>query len=281
MDRNSLSAPVSPSNSRTTITAPNSSERTPLLRSKTTDSNTVEWASTLKRKSALFSDVISGRTHSGWDLNDGDIEEEPILNSHNHNSNNNNKNFKNLKAGYDGEFREELQGENGNGVRQWYENYTSIDFLHDSIKHSIRTKKLRGRMNEGIRGLLANLIDGLQGWILVTLVGLFTALVAYFIISSEMLLFDLKEGYCSENFRLAKRFCCKATQVVPSLNGDLSPFMQGWTMTSSLESSCESWRTWGEVWNDHRASGSGGEGDDWFIDYAAFIAIAVSKLGLQ
>ncbi len=35
-----------------------------------------------------------------------------------------------------------------------------------------------------------------------------TALIAGCIVKSEAVLFDLKDGYCSRDWRLAKRFCC-------------------------------------------------------------------------
>lgn len=39
---------------------------------------------------------------------------------------------------------------------------------------------------------------------------------------------------------------------------------------------CEEWRTWGQVWNGSEARGPGGFGDAWRVDYAAFVAVAVS-----
>lgn len=90
--------------------------------------------------------------------------------------------------------------------RVWYDSYTTIDWIHDSIKESSRLRKIR-RLR-GIRGFITNGWDRIQGWLIVTLSGVITALIAGAIVESEAVLFDLKDGYCSHNWRLAKRFCC-------------------------------------------------------------------------
>lgn len=96
------------------------------------------------------------------------------------------------KGGYDAEFKTELAGQSGNGMRVWYSTYTSVDWLHELVKESIRRKKLN--RIRGLRGKLKRFWDKSQGWVLVTLIGIFTALMAGLIVSLEMWLFDLKEG---------------------------------------------------------------------------------------
>lgn len=72
----------------------------------------------LKRRSALISDVISGRSHSArdegwtWPVGDG-IEEERSEGAAEEGGG------RRKRTGYDGEFRKELEGDGGNGVRQW------------------------------------------------------------------------------------------------------------------------------------------------------------------
>lgn len=183
--------------------------------------------------------------------------------------------------------------------------------IHDSIKHSLRMRRLRTRKRtEGIRGWIANLWDGSQGWLLVTIVGasplssgrrlpgadsndtgFLAACIAYLIISGEMLLFDYKEGYCVNNPRLPKRFCCRVREPVHtssspffnlanlSAQGAVSgtSFLRGWSASAANEGRsepCKDWRTWGEVWSGSPASG-GAEEDSWLVNYLAFIAIAV------
>lgn len=96
------------------------------------------------------------------------------------------------QAGYDAEFREELAGQAGVGMRVWYDTFTSIDWLHDAVKEDWRRKRLQGK--KGIRGKAALAWDRSQGWVIVTLIGLITALAAGAIVNMEMWLFDLKEG---------------------------------------------------------------------------------------
>lgn len=42
---------------------------------------------------------------------------------------------------------------------------------------------------------------------IVTIIGLLTALVAFSVVRGEALLFDLKEGYCADNWTRSKGFC--------------------------------------------------------------------------
>lgn len=83
-----------------------------------------------------------------------------------------------------------------------------------------------------------------------------------------MLLFDLKEGYCTRNARLAKRFCCKA--VGPALGGGGKEFM---VMSQLMNHECKEWRSWGEVWG--KWMGGAGEGEKGAVNYLAYILIAV------
>ncbi|KAN0061253.1 hypothetical protein ACQY0O_006099 [Thecaphora frezii] len=100
---------------------------------------------------------------------------------------------------------------NANGIRVWYESYTTIDWIHDAIKESSRLRRLR-RLR-GLRGALLNAWDRLQGWLIVTIAGIVTALIAGCIVKSEAVLFDLKDGYCQRDWTLAKRFCCPYAQA--------------------------------------------------------------------
>ncbi|GAA5834523.1 hypothetical protein JCM9279_004343 [Rhodotorula babjevae] len=151
--------------------------------------------------------------------------------------------------GYDAEFRKELEGDGGNGVRSWYDNYGSIDWVHDSIKNSIRMRRLRLRKRtDGLRGQLANAVDGSLGWILVSVIGFCTACIAFAITRTEMWLFDLKEGYCAPSWRSAKRFCCADTAV-----GAFAPL----ALVAGDEPECARWRTWSQVWDERVGAGAG------------------------
>lgn len=107
----SHTVPPSPSRSGS------ASEHTPLLtRARSSDRG----LASLKRKSARVSDLISGGSHSAaswWPLGD---ELEPGASGHDDvDAETGTIRTARSIRGYDGEFRTELQGEAGNGVRQW------------------------------------------------------------------------------------------------------------------------------------------------------------------
>lgn len=109
---------------------------------------------------------------------------------------------------YDDEFEGNREGAAApsNGLRVWYESYTTIDWVHDAIKESARLRRLQ--KIKGLRGFIVNSWDRFQGWLIVGITGLITSIIAGAIIESEALLFDLKDGYCSTGWWHAKRFCC-------------------------------------------------------------------------
>ena len=93
--------------------------------------------------------------------------------------------------------------------RVWYDQFTSTDWVHDSIADAYRVKALRSRKD--IRGRVKAFFDGTQGWILSALVGFLTATIAYAVDVSEAPVFDWKDGYCSEGFFLSEKVCRFAT----------------------------------------------------------------------
>ncbi|KAK4689513.1 hypothetical protein P7C73_g598, partial [Tremellales sp. Uapishka_1] len=159
---------------------------------------------------------------------------------------------------------EEPRGEEGkkaNGTRVWYSSYVTIDWIHDAIKDSSRIRRLRHHAKRSYRGSLINAYDRFQGWLIVTLVGVFTALIAYLIIRSEMALFDLKEGFCSSSWGTAKRFCC-----LPHHPKSKIP-------DSGEEEACGDWVEWGELFAPEDDS-------RWIFGGPEFVSYAVVALGL-
>ncbi|KAF8739755.1 chloride channel, partial [Rhizoctonia solani] len=174
-------------------------------------------------------------------------------------------------AAYDGQTNIDTVQETGedegariNGVRVWYSSFTSIDWLHDAIKDSARTLQIRRR--QSARGRLLNLVDRSTGWLIVTIVGLLTALVAFAIIRAEQWLFDIKEGYCVEGWWRAMRFCCPASLDSQSLRMAKVP--------APIEV-CEAWRTWAQVFDSGDDSGSDSGLELWAIEYITYMAIAL------
>jgi chloride channel 3/4/5 len=87
--------------------------------------------------------------------------------------------------------------------RVWYDQFTSTDWVQDSIADAHRVKELRSRTD--IRGRVLAFFDGTQGWILSALVGFLTATIAYVVDVSEAPVFDWKEGYCSTGFFVSEK----------------------------------------------------------------------------
>jgi chloride channel 3/4/5 len=145
-----------------------------------------------------------------------------------------------------------------NGVRVWYSSFTSIDWLHDTIKDSVRFSRLRKR--KSLRARLRLMFDKSLGWIIVTIVGLLTAIVAFLVVRAEQWLFDLKEGVCRNGWWKAQRFCCPSVDESVLLAPGIEP-----------ESVCPAWKPWSEVfhWN-------GGEGGESAIEHVSYAVVAVS-----
>lgn len=126
--------------------------------------------------------------------------------------------------------------------RVWYDQFTSTDWVHDSIADAFRVRDLRSRKD--VRGKLYAWFDGAQGWILVAIIGCITACMAYFVTVTETSIFDIKEGYCKPHWYLGKRQCCFG------------------------EEECPAWKTWGVAM---KATGV----EEKWIDYIAYVFFVV------
>lgn len=153
-----------------------------------------------------------------------------------------------IPTGNDNEyFDEHFMDAKVNGVRVWYSSFTSVDWLHDAIKESIRVYRLRTRRS--LRGQLLNVLDRSIPWLIVTVIGFLTAIAAFLIIRSEQWLFDLKEGHCKTNWWLARRFCPE-------------------------------WEEWSETLESRRGmndSTSWFGSTEWALEYLIYICVAVSN----
>jgi chloride channel 3/4/5 len=95
--------------------------------------------------------------------------------------------------------------------RVWYDQFTSTDWVHDNIADAYRVKALRSRKD--IRGRLLAWFDGAQGWILVAIIGVLTAVCAYIVNTTENSLFDLKQGYCTTGWNKSRKTCCAGATI--------------------------------------------------------------------
>lgn len=103
-----------------------------------------------------------------------------------------------------------------NGLRVWYSDYTTIDWIHDITKDRLRVRRLRALRHTWF-GWIRNGFDAIQGrfvfhraWILVFIIGVSTGTIAAGIEKTSNLLFDFRSGYCSRDLSLDLDFCCKS-----------------------------------------------------------------------
>ena len=121
--------------------------------------------------------------------------------------------------------------------RVWYDQFTSTDWVHDSIADGFRVRELQKRKD--LRGRLWLWFDASQGWILVFVIGCFTALIAYLVDVTEASIFDYKEGFCTSSLLVNRNKCCHGFHT------------------------CGDWQTWSQI---IRPSGT----ESKWIDFAAF-----------
>ncbi|KAJ5143620.1 Cystathionine beta-synthase core [Penicillium bovifimosum] len=126
--------------------------------------------------------------------------------------------------------------------RTWYDQFTSTDWVHDSIADGARLRLLRQRKD--VRGRLLAAFDGAQGWILVALIGCITASIAYFVDVTEGSVFDLKEGFCTTKSLRNRRSCCEGLAM------------------------CDEWRPWSRIF--------GASDDTQWVDFFMFIFWVIS-----
>lgn len=131
--------------------------------------------------------------------------------------------------------------------RVWYDQFTSTDWVHDSIADAYRVKALRSRKD--FWGRIYVLFDGAQGWILSALVGFVVAVLAYVVNVSEATVFDFKDGYCTTHWYSSEKTCCP-------------------------HGPCTDWRDWGEVLNGFPF------GERW-TDYVVYIGGVIALASIS
>jgi chloride channel 3/4/5 len=92
------------------------------------------------------------------------------------------------------------------GMRVRYEDYTTIDWIHDNVRDKARVRKIVNRL--GIKGQIYKFWDKSIGWILVVTIGIICGVVAAGIETSSKWIFDRKLGYCQRSFSLNRELCC-------------------------------------------------------------------------
>ncbi|MCJ1431379.1 hypothetical protein MMC27_000731 [Xylographa pallens] len=114
------------------------------------------------------------------------------------------------------------------GERLPYNDYTTIDWLHDLVKDSFRFRTIHSQ--PGIRNSIYSAFDSCQGWIAAAIIGVLTACVAFAVDVAEATVSDWKTGYCSSNIFSNRETCCT----------NQSPL----NIAEELGEDCKAWHTW-------------------------------------
>ncbi|KAK6395209.1 hypothetical protein LTR65_000678 [Meristemomyces frigidus] len=128
---------------------------------------------------------------------------------------------------------EQKMAESSVGERLAYNDYTTIDWLHDLVKDSYRIRFLHGR--KGLRYKAISLFDEASGWIAAALIGTLTAVVAFLVDVAEATVSDWKLGYCTRNPFLTREACC----------GDKTPLLG---VTSEIGTDCTAFKEWSNTY---------------------------------
>ncbi|QIX01651.1 hypothetical protein AMS68_007168 [Peltaster fructicola] len=131
---------------------------------------------------------------------------------------------------------EELKmGNSAVGERLPYNDYTTIDWLHDLVKDSYRLRWIHERT--GLRFKAISIFDDASGWIAAAVIGTLTACVAFLVDIAAATVSDWKLGYCTRNPFMSREACCL----------DKTPFL---SVSSPLEAGleCPHFQEWSSNW---------------------------------
>ncbi|TFK83399.1 Cl-channel protein [Polyporus arcularius HHB13444] len=121
-----------------------------------------------------------------------------------------------------------------------YEDFTTIDWIQDSIIERNRRLRAARKSNVPYRGprgevslawiwsRLRNIAHAGQSWFVVSLVGIGIGVNAALISIATEWLSDIKMGYCSDGWWLNQQFCC-------------------WEIEGGDENTCDAWHQWSDV----------------------------------
>ncbi|KAI9820023.1 MAG: hypothetical protein M1827_006594 [Pycnora praestabilis] len=116
------------------------------------------------------------------------------------------------------------------GERLPYNDYTTIDWLHDLVKDSFRSRSIHNQ--KGLRYKFWSLWDSAQGWVAVAIIGVLTACVAFLVDVTEATVSDWKLGYCSGHPFSNKDVCCTNRHPLG--------------IKADVGENCEAWHAWSD-----------------------------------
>ncbi|KAF2196161.1 hypothetical protein GQ43DRAFT_273664 [Delitschia confertaspora ATCC 74209] len=150
-------------------------------------------------------------------------EHTSLLHHGNHNPSNR------LQTGYDEEAqsvissgitKDELQMAGSIvGERLPYNDYTTIDWLHDLVKDSYRSRTLISHRN--LCNRLLSKLEASSGWLAVILIGSLTACVAFIVDIGVATVSDWKIGYCTRNPLLSREACCRSKAPLVPIQSEI------------------------------------------------------------
>ncbi|KAI4096360.1 MAG: hypothetical protein LQ339_007002 [Xanthoria mediterranea] len=123
---------------------------------------------------------------------------------------------------------EQLLAATSVGERLPYNDYTTIDWLHDLVKDSFRSRIIHAQ--PGIRGSLGSAFESGQGWIAAALIGILTACVAFCVDVAEATVSDWKLGYCTTNVFSNRESCCTDRHRLGATKANLGEGCSAWHM---------------------------------------------------
>ncbi|KAF2223073.1 chloride channel [Elsinoe ampelina] len=129
---------------------------------------------------------------------------------------------------------EAAMGSSTVGERLAYNDYTTIDWMHDLVKDSYRYRSLH--VSKSLRSRLFRMVDASSGWFAAALIGTLTACVAFLVDIAVATVSDWKLGYCKGNLLANRDACCAGktpllTLGVPSQLDENCPDFQLWSET--------------------------------------------------
>lgn len=144
----------------------------------------------------------------------------------------------------------------GPGRRVGYEDLTAIDWIFEYTKERQRQRMLHSSSVSSIPilGHIQRFVDASQVWVVLILTGLAAGALAAAIDITSDWLGDIKYGFCSGidggKFYLSKTACCFGYDE---------------------SSQCRGWQAWGS------ALGATPGGGVWFVEYGAYLVLAVGE----
>ncbi|XP_071951740.1 H(+)/Cl(-) exchange transporter 4-like isoform X2 [Antedon mediterranea] len=138
-----------------------------------------------------------------------------------------------------------------------YEDFYTIDWLHDKNRSMQRQKKIRYKRKQSWWARIVASIDDGSGWLVVLLVGIAAGTCAGIIDIGTGWMSDLKDGVCRKAFWLNAEQCCWASNLTFGVT------------------QCPHWYTWAELLGIQH-EGSKDESDlAYAVNYVFFVMLAM------